>query len=103
MSDVRRKKLTSQEKVKILKRHFIEKTPVSNLCDEYSIHPSIFYRWQQKFFKDGASIFETQAKSVESDQAKKIETLEKRLHHKNEVLSELMEEYITLKKNLGAS
>ncbi len=103
MSEQERKKLTSQEKVKILKQHFLEKMPVSNICDEYGIHPSIFYRWQQRFFTNGVSIFENQPRSKELDQAKRIKALEEKLQHKNEVLSELMEEHITLKKNLGAN
>lgn len=40
-------------------------------------------------------------KGVKDHKAKRIETLEKKLQTKNEVLSELMEEHVKLKKNLG--
>ncbi|WP_321531046.1 hypothetical protein [uncultured Desulfuromonas sp.] len=33
----KRKNYTAQEKVAILKRHLVDQTPVSNLCDEYQL------------------------------------------------------------------
>jgi len=37
-----RKKYTGQEKVQILKRHFLDRVPVSYLCDEYSLQQTVF-------------------------------------------------------------
>ena len=48
-----RRKYSAEEKVKILRRHLIEKLPVSDLCDEHGFHPTIFYRWQKAFFENG--------------------------------------------------
>jgi len=42
-----------QEKVAILKRHLVEHVPVSNLCDEYQLQPTVFYDWQKQFFENG--------------------------------------------------
>ena len=33
----KRKRLTGSQKVAILKRHLVDKTPISDLCDEYGI------------------------------------------------------------------
>lgn len=52
-----RKNLSPQEKVSILRRHLIEKVPVSDLCDEYGIHPTLFYKWHKVFFERGAAAF----------------------------------------------
>ncbi|MBU6387674.1 MAG: transposase [Planctomycetes bacterium] len=41
-----RRTFTSQEKTTILLRHLIGKTPVSDLCDEFGLHPSQIYTWQ---------------------------------------------------------
>jgi hypothetical protein len=49
----------------------------------------------------GAAAFEKAGKGAKDPQSKRIETLEKKLATKNEVLSELMEEHVKLKKNLG--
>src|SRR5438445_3029400 len=66
------------EKVAILKRHLLEKTPVSDLCDELGIVPNLFYRWQKEFFENGHAAFENDRKSKASEDAKdkKIEQLE---------------------------
>jgi len=49
MSKRIRKRFTSQEKVAILRLHFVEGTPVSDLCDKHGIGPSVFSRWQKDF------------------------------------------------------
>ncbi len=38
-----RKNYTAEEKVAILKRHLVEKVPVSDLCDESGLNPTVFY------------------------------------------------------------
>lgn len=103
MSVKNRRNFTAQEKVSILKQHFVEKKTVSDLCDEYGIHPTIFYRWQQKFFENAASVFENKKEKQGIQIVRKVASLEAKLVRKNEVLSELMEEHIALKKSLGES
>jgi transposase len=53
----KRKNYSPQEKVAILKWHLIERVPVSDLCDEHGLHPTVFYRWQKEFFEKGAMGF----------------------------------------------
>ena len=38
---------TPDEKVTILKRHLVDKIPVSDICDQYHLQPTVFYRWQK--------------------------------------------------------
>jgi transposase-like protein len=92
--------------VKILRRHLVEKVPISDLCDEYKILPTDFYRWQKRLFEEGEQVFlrasgggdaELRRVSQERDEARA------RLERKHEVLSELMEEHVRLKKSLGES
>ena len=45
-----RRHFADHEKVAILKRHLVEKVPVSDLCDELDIYPNQFYDWLKKFF-----------------------------------------------------
>jgi len=91
---------TAQEKVIILRKHLLEKIPISDICERYELRPTVFYRWQKQFFEQGARIFEVE-KIQDRSKAKKILALEQKLQIKNEVLSELMEEHIRLKKNFG--
>ena len=98
-----RRHLSGPEKVAILKRHLLEKTPVSNLCDEFGIAPTVFYRWQQEFFENGHTVFENDRATKAADNAKELNIgqLQAKLQRKNEVIAELMEEYTQLKKELG--
>lgn len=101
MDEKKRKNFTAQEKVNILKQHFVERKAVSDLCDRYGMHPSIFYRWQQKLLENAASVFEDKREKSSVLMMKKVTELESKLVRKHEVLSELMEEHIALKKSLG--
>ncbi len=106
MSDKQtRRHFTPQEKVAIVKRHLLEGSPVSNLCDEFEINPTLFYQWQRQLFEHAHLAFENgrKARAVEDANVKKIEQLEAKLTRKNEVMAELMEAHTLLKKELGES
>ena len=98
-----RKQYTAQEKMSILRRHLVDGVPVSDLCDELGLQPTVFYRWQKQLFENGALAFENQRSNGKRPQSeeRKIAALEAKLRRKDEVLSELMEEHIALKKSLG--
>jgi transposase-like protein len=40
------------EKVAILRRYLLDKEPISKLCDELRLQPTVFYRWQKEFFEN---------------------------------------------------
>ena len=54
-----RKHFTPEEKVTILRRHLVDKIPVSELCEELGLRPTVFYRWQKELFENGATAFIT--------------------------------------------
>ena len=97
----RRSNYTAEEKVSILKRHLVDKVPVSDLCDKHNLSPTVFYRWQKQFFENGATAFESKRKREKNRQERRISALEQKLTNKNEVVSELMEAHLKLKKSLG--
>ena len=102
MSQKERRHFSGQEKVKILRMHLVEGKAVSDLCEQHQIQPSLFYQWQRTFFENGARAFEGSGNGrSQSVWEKRVEALESRLSRKHEVLSELMEEHIRLKKDLG--
>jgi transposase len=45
-----RKHYTGEEEVAILRRHLLDKVPVSDLCEKHGLQPTVFYRWQKEFF-----------------------------------------------------
>ena len=96
-----RKHYTAEEKVAILRRHLLEGAAVSTLCDELGLQPTVFYRWQKELFENGAAAFQAKARTGHPAEQERIEYLEKKIQRKDEVLAELMEEHIALKKSLG--
>jgi transposase len=96
-----RKNYTPPEKVAILRRHLIDKVPVSDLCDEYQLQPTLFYLWQKQLFENGPAAFERKNASHQSHHLRTIAALREKLQRKNEVVAELMEEHIQLKKERG--
>ena len=97
----KRKNYSPDQKVQILKKHLVDRIPLSDICDKYDLHPTVFYRWQKAFFENGASAFEKRKDNAKIRLEKKVNALEQKLTKKNEVLSELMEEHVALKKSLG--
>jgi transposase len=96
-----RKNYTAEEKVAILRRHLLEQVPISDLCEEHGLHPTMFYRWQKEFFENGAAAFQQKGRPNQPAEQQRIEYLEKKIQRKDEVLAELMGEHIALKKSLG--
>ena len=101
-----RRFVTSEQKIAILREHLIDKVSVSDLGDKHRISPVLFYNWQRQLFEDGSIVFERKANTANTkrqDKARsvKIEQLEAKLQNKNEVLAELLEEHVKLKKAVG--
>src|SRR5580704_12682035 len=102
-STKQRRHFGGPEKVAVLKRHLLEKVPISDLCDELDLYPNQIYGWLKDFFENGHLAFESdrKSKSVENAKDRKIEQLEAKVARKNEVMAELMEAHTELKKSLG--
>lgn len=96
-----RRQFTPTEKVAILRRHFLESVPVSGICDENNIHPTIFYRWQKEFFENGKSAFERKSDAYTRSLERKKAQLEEKIAQKDEIIAEIMEDHVKLKKTLG--
>src|SRR6266571_3032456 len=96
MSETTRSYHTAEQKVAAVKRHLLDKVPVSQLCDELRIGVNTFYLWQKELFENGR-----RAARAEEERQKRIDALEAKLQRKDGVIAQLMEEHVELKKNLG--
>ena len=102
----KRTNLTPAEKVAIIREHLLEKVPVSTLCDKHKISPVNFYNWQKQLFENAEGCFERKkngANQRRQDDAllRKVEQLEDKVQNKNEVIAELLQEHVQLKKEIG--
>ncbi len=102
MTRARRRRFTAEEKVGLLRRHLLEKVPISELCELVGINPTQFYRWQQEFFAHGAAAFDQPRANASRSEQRRIEALEAKLQKKDSVIAEIMSELIHEKKVNGA-
>ena len=96
-----RRTFTTEQKVNILKTHYLEKKPISELCKEHNLSPKQFYDWQKVLFEGAEAAFEKETKKQIKSLEVTTKHLESRLQHKNNVIAQLMEEHMALKKNNG--
>jgi len=72
MSRKDRTHYTAQQKVAILRRHLLDHVQVSDLCDQYKLQPTVFYRWQKQFFDNGEAAFSVSKGKDESARENKV-------------------------------
>ena len=96
-----RRNISPDEKVKILQEILLKKKKVSEAAEEYGLHPTQVFAWQKELFEGAAEIFERKRPDItEKAQQRKIDALEKKIAEKDNVIAEIAQENIELKKNL---
>jgi len=73
------------------------------LCAKYEVRPNDIYNWKKKLFESASGIFGQQNSSnkhTASDQ-KKIEKLEAKLRDRDEAISYLIRDTISIKKSIS--
>lgn len=103
-TEQKRKRWGSEEIVGILRRVLLERADISKVCEEAGCLPSQVYRWQKDLFERGAVLFARKRDAGEGDVQEandRAAALEAKLRRKDEVLAELMEEHVRLKKTSG--
>lgn len=100
-----RRPYTTEQKVAILRRHLVDKVPVSQVCEEVGLQPSVFYLWQKQVLDNLAGALTTPPppgpSKRERELVTKVEFLEARVAKKDSVIAEISAEYVQLKKELG--
>jgi transposase-like protein len=99
----KRRHFTAGQKAEIVRRHLAGKEAVSDLADEFGVQPSQIHNWINQVLSQAERAFDRPAGNRRLEEAKeqKIAFLEGKLANKNEVIAELMQEHVQLKKELG--
>ena len=95
-----RRRFAASEKVAILRRHLLEKVPISDLCDQFHVKPTALYRWQKEFFENGTAAFEGGSDAPLRSRDAQVLHLQAALARKDQVIAELLEAYLALKRDL---
>ena len=96
-----RRRFSPTEKSKILKLHLVEGRPISEVCEEHDITPSQFYAWQALLFQNAERAFDRKRGPKPSAADEKVKQLETKIGEKDQVIAELMAEYLKTKKKTG--
>ena len=97
-----RRQYSAEDKVKLLRLHLLEGQPISAICDQHGLHPTLFYNWQKTFFENGAAAFDRSPRPRRVDLgSQRIQQLESKLKRKDEVIALVTEELVRTKKELG--
>jgi transposase-like protein len=98
-----RRHFTAEQKAQIVRRHLAGKEAVSDLADEFGVQPSLIHHWVHQALAQIERAFDRPSgkRRKEEAEARKIAFLEAKLANKNEVIAELMQEHVELKKELG--
>ena len=104
--DGNKKRWGAEEIAGVLRRVNVNGVDISKVCEETGCCPSQVYRWQKQLFDGAATVFTRRNGAMPREVTvarARVEALEAKLRRKDEVLSELMEEHVALKKNLGGN
>jgi len=94
-----RKRYTAEEKIKILRELHEGGKTISQVAEEYGIHPNCIFKWRKQHLELGVQSFQTKRKDITSKaKEQKIAALENKIKYKDEVIAELAEELLALKK-----
>jgi|SRR5579884_1828792 len=96
---------TAAQKAQAVRQHLLAKVPVSDLAEELGTQPRQVHLWIEQVLAQAEKVFQqgaaTSAKRAADAKDLKIAQLEAKVAKKNEVVAELMEAHVQLKKELG--
>lgn len=96
MSERKRKKWTSSEKLRIVLTSMQPGVEVSALCRREGINPTQFYEWKKRLLGSAADVFDKKPLKEDADR----ERLERELTRMKGVVAEITAENLELKKTL---
>jgi len=96
-----RSRFTSEQKVKILREYLENGASVSQLSEQYKIHPNVIYKWKNDLFEGALKIFSGEHKNKINKEEAKIKQLETKLKDRDSLITEIVSENIQLKKTFA--
>ena len=99
-----RRTFSPQAKADVLKKVLRDKQTVSAVCATAEIGVTQFYQWQNDLFERLPRVFEDENGAAAAKASKaELDAMKAKLEHKGQLLFELMEEHVKLKKKLGVT
>lgn len=99
----KRKRITAEQKVIILREVLENKVSISQISEQYGINPNIIYRWKKELFEGALKTFSGEHSNRINKDLIKIKQLETKLKEHENIITEIVTENIQLKKNFTGS
>jgi len=100
----KRRHYTPEQKAALLQRHIVDKVPVSEICNEEKLQPSVFYGWLKTLLANAhLALSSPRGSSPEKKLQQKVDALEEKIQKKDGIIAEVTGEFVRLKKELGES
>jgi transposase len=96
-----RKRMNGKQKMMILRELLDNKVQIGELSEKYGIHPNVIYNWKKIIFEKGEILFEDKREKISNKSEEKIARLETKLKDRNNLISEILEDNIRLKKSMN--
>lgn len=91
----------AEEKVRIIREYLENKVSVSQLSEQFGIHPNIIYKWKNELFEGALKTFSGEHKGKSNKESLKVRQLESKLKDRDSLITEIVSENIQLKKTFG--
>ena len=96
----KRKRYAAEEKMKILRDVLEDGNPISQTAEAYGIHPNNILNWRKQLFEGGVQTFQIKRTDISGKaEERKINGLEGKIKHKDEIIAGLAGGLLELKKN----
>jgi putative transposase len=94
-----RRRYTSEEKLRILREVLEDGKSISSVAEGHGVHPNQVMNWRKQLFEGGHQIFQIKRTDIsEKAVEKQAKVFEEKLQHKDNVIAELAQELLALKK-----
>jgi transposase len=99
MSKKKRRRFAPEEKFDIVKQVLSKAKTVSEISDEYGIHPNQYYKWQGEFLEGALSSFKEKSQGrTRAAEDREKQRMQSEIQRMKDVIAEVVSENIEIKK-----
>ena len=95
------KSVSAEKKVEILRELLENRKTVSELSEQYGVHPNNIYNWKKTLFEKAVDVFSGSLEKSATHQDERIGKLQQTLAVRDNLIAEIMTDNIRLKKKLS--
>ncbi|HPN94698.1 MAG TPA: transposase [bacterium] len=98
----KKKRFTAEKKVEILREFLENRVSVSDLAEKYGVHPNSIHQWKKQLFEGAVTTLDDKRERLKERQTNNLLKYHQRKEAAlNEVIAELTQDNLKLKKNNG--